>query len=46
MPLEYYEIKIENNSLLFNFYNDIFKRALRKKIGFEIEKGTLTKLLK
>ena len=47
LPLEYFEIKIAlNNEISFKFYNDSFKKCFRNIIGFEIEKGTLTSLLK
>ena len=53
LPLEYFEIKIIKNNefsftpaLHFSFYNDSFKKCLRNIIGYEIEKNTLTNLLK
>ena len=46
LPLEYFEIKILNNEISFNFYNDSLKASIKNLIGFEIEKGTLTNLLK
>ncbi len=45
MPLEYFEIKIEENKFKFKFYNDLFKKYFKNKIAIEIEKNTLTKLL-
>ena len=48
-PLEYFEIKIRKTlqkEFSFNFYNTSFKKCFRSIIGFEIDKGTLTKLLK
>ena len=48
-PLEYFIIKIKKEKevhyISFNFYNTSFKKTFRNIIGFEIEKGTLTKLL-
>ena len=46
LPLEYFEIKILKNEMSFNFYNDSLKACIKNIIGFEIEKGTLTRLLK
>ena len=46
LPLEYFEIKINKNEIVFNFYNDSLKKCVRNIVEFEIEKGTLTKLLK
>ena len=45
-PLEYFEIKKIKYELKFNFYNTSYKQYFKEKIGFEIEKGTLTNLLK
>ena len=45
MPLEYFEIKIEETNLKFQFYSDLFKKCFKNKIAVEIEKDTLTKLL-
>ena len=48
-PLEYFIIKIkkvEQDELIsFKFYNTSFKKCFKNIIGFEIDKGTLTKLL-
>lgn len=47
LPLEYFEIKITvNNEISFKFYNDSLKKCFRNIIEFEIEKRTLTSLLK
>ena len=53
LPLEYFEIKIikkkdlENPSYLnFSFYDDSFKKCFKNIIGCEIERDTLTNLLK
>jgi hypothetical protein len=45
-PLEYFEIKMIKEGLEFNFYDNTFKQCFRNIVGFEIEKGTLTNLLK
>jgi len=45
MPLEYFEIKIEETNLKFQFYSDLFKKCFKNKIAVEFEKDTLTKLL-
>ena len=45
MPLEYFEIKIEEDNMNFKFYRNLFKKCFKNKISIEIEKGTLTKLL-
>jgi hypothetical protein len=46
MPLEFFEITKNKKGLYFKFYNNIFKKYLKYKIEYEVEKGTLTKLLK
>ena len=46
MPLEYFEIQIEGNNMNFKFYSNLFKKCFKNKINVEIEKDTLTKLLK
>ena len=46
LALEYFEIKILKNGISFNFYDESLKKCIRNIIGFEIEKGTLTYLLK
>jgi len=46
MPLEFFEITKQDEGLHFKFYNNMFKKCLRLKIGYEIEKGALTRLLK
>ena len=45
MPLEYFEIKIEGNYMSFKFYSNLFKKCFKNKIGVEIDKDTLTKLI-
>ena len=46
MPLEYFEIEKKGNDLNFNFYSNFFKKCFKNKIAVEIEKNTLTNLLK
>ena len=46
MPLEFFEIIKNKKGLYFKFYNNMFKKCLRYKIEYEVEKGTLTRLLK
>ena len=46
LALEYFEIKILKNGISFNFFDESLKKSIRNIIGFEIEKGTLTNLLK
>ena len=47
MPFEYFEIiKNNDNSLSFSFFHPIFKKIIKKKIEFEVKKGTLTRLLR
>ena len=46
MPLEYFEIEKERNDLNFKFYSSFFKKCFKNKIAVEIEKNTLTNLLK
>ena len=46
MPLEFFEITKNKEGLYFKFYNNMFKKCLRYKIEYEVEYGTLTRLLK
>ena len=46
MPLEFFDITKNKEGLYFKFYNNMFKKCLRYKIEYEVEKGTLTRLLK
>ena len=47
MPFEYFEIeKNDDNSLSFCFFLPIFQKSIKKKIEFEVKKGTLSRLLK
>ena len=46
MPLEFFEITKNEEGLYFKFYNNMFKKCLRYKIEYEVEYGTLTRLLK
>ena len=46
MPLEYFEIEKKGNNFNFNFYSNFFKKCFKNKIAVEIEKNTLTNLLK
>ena len=47
LPLEYFQIKINNNNeIVFQFYNDSLKKCVRNIVEYEVEKGTLTTLLK
>ena len=47
MPLDYFEIIINNdNSVEFLFFHSVYKSCIKKKIGYEVKKRTLTRLLK
>ena len=46
MPLEFFGITKNKEGLYFKFYNNMFKKCLRYKIQYEVEYGTLTRLLK
>ena len=45
-PLEYFEIKKSNDDLTFKFYDKSFKKCFRNIMGIEIEKGSLTNLIR
>ena len=45
MPIEYFKIEEKQGNIKFIFYNNLFKKSIKTKIGFEVEKGTLTHLL-
>ena len=46
MPLEYFVVTKTEEKLKFNFYSKLYKKVIKNKIGVEVEKNTLTKLLK
>ena len=47
MPLDYLEIIIKDDkSLNFTFFHSVYRSSIKEKIGHEVKKGTLTRLLK
>lgn len=47
MPLDYFEIIIKDDkSLNFTFFHSVYRSSIKKKIGYEVKRGTLTSLLK
>ena len=46
-PLEYFDIKISNNSeICFNYFSPLYKEALKRKVGDLVKIGALNTLLK